>query len=107
MTSGAAMVTFGRPFVTQVFRNLKTSATMRCQRRRGVGRGRDANHPAVAPKRQGSIAQAEAVHRVDEARRPAAAAKLPVGDARQAERLLEGDDFPDALVLDVFEFNFV
>ena len=52
-----------------------------------------------------AVAQPEAVDRVDEARRPAAAAELAVGDRRQADRLLEGDDLADAFVLQALHFG--
>ena len=64
-----------------------------------IGRGGDAHHAARGAKAERAVAQAEARHRIDEAGRPAAAAEFAVGDARQAERLLEVDDLADAVVL--------
>jgi hypothetical protein len=65
----------------------------------GVRRGGDAQHPARVAEAERAVAQAEALHRVDESRRPAAPAELAVAYARQAERFLESDDLPDAGIL--------
>src|SRR5260370_6117250 len=81
-------------------------APLALERRSCVRRGRDPDDAAAIAKRQSAVAQAEAVHGIDETRRPAAAVELAVGDRGQAERLLERDDFPDALVLHLFELVF-
>src|SRR2546426_10368296 len=70
------------------------------------GRGH-ANDAAFIPEGQSSVAQPETVNRIDEPRRPAAAAELAVGDRRQAEQFLEGHDLADAFILDVLKFLFI
>src|SRR5207253_7806524 len=64
-----------------------------------IRRGGDAHHAALGAKAEGTVAQAEALDGVDEARGPASPPEFAVGDARQAERLLKGDDLADAVVL--------
>src|SRR5437868_10013760 len=73
----------------------------------GIGRCGDAENAALGAEAERAVAQPEARHRIDEARGPAAAAKLAVGDARQRERLLEGDDLANAVVLHGAESSLV
>ena len=74
-------------------------AVLALERRLGIGRRRNTDHLAFGTETERAVAQAEALDRVDEARRPAAAPELAVGDARQADRFLEPDDVPDRFVL--------
>src|SRR5204863_7463853 len=73
----------------------------------GIRRRGHANDAAFIPEGQSSVAQFETVDRIDEPRRPAAAAELAVGDRRQAERFLEGHDLANAYILDFPEFLFI
>ena len=108
MTSGAAIVTLGTPRFTTRLQEAEVvgdDAVLAPQARLGVRRGGDAHHAAFVAKAERAVAQAEAFDGVDEARRPAAAAELAVGHARQADRFLEGDDLADAVVLHLAELS--
>ena len=82
-------------------------AMLALEPRLGIGRRRNAEHAGLVAKTERAVAQGKTFHRIDEAGRPAAPAEFAIGDARQPERLLEGDDLADGVVLDGAESGHV
>ncbi len=85
--------------VLQEFVVVGDDAALAPELRLGIGRGGDADPVRRGAEAQRAVAQTEAFDGVDEARRPAAAAELAVGDRAQPEILLERHDFAHAAVL--------